>query len=193
MQPIPESAYVALANVADFTAWRAAVARFFRAAPAPPSLAAFVTTRGGRLAFRGPDDLGPVLLDPDDDVLDFLRHRKDIALPLDRDAALGFVRFLRALADLGRAGPPPPLPTLAGSVRALAPGGEQVWVLCWWAAVTKSKCWSRCVICVMWWPRLSVCTARPRRWGSYHRRMRWSSSLKPPWAGWVYLLMTVSR
>lgn len=144
MQPIPESAYVALANVADFTAWRAAVARFFRAAPAPPSLAAFVTTRGGRLAFRGPDDLGPVLLDPDDDVVGFLRHRKDIALPLDRDAALGFVRFLRALADLGRAGPPPPLPTLAGSVRALAPGGEQVWVLCWWSAVYEGP-WTAAV------------------------------------------------
>lgn len=132
MQSVPESAYVALANVADFTAWRAAVARFFRDAPAPPGLVAFVTTRGGRLAFRGPRDRGPVLLDPDDAVLGFLRHRKDIALPLDRDASLGFVRFLRTLAHLGRGGPPPALPTLAGSVRALAPGGEQVWVLCWW-------------------------------------------------------------
>ncbi len=144
VQPIPESGYVALANVADFAAWRAAVARFFRDAPAPPGLAAFVTTRGGRLAFRGPHEHGPVLLDPEDDWLSFLRHRKDIALPLDRDAALGFVRFLRALTDLGRSGPAPPLPTLAGSVRALAPGGEQVWVVCWWRDVHEGP-WTAAV------------------------------------------------
>ncbi len=139
VDPVSESAYVAMANVADFAAWRAAVARFFVGAPAPPAVAAFVTVRGGRLSFRGPFARGDVLLDPDDPWLEFLRHRKDIAFPLDRDAAMGFVRFLRALADLGRAGPPPPLPTLAGSVRAVAPGGEVVWVLCWWRDAREGR------------------------------------------------------
>ncbi len=137
---IPESAYVAVADAADFEGWRAAAARLFVGAPGLPYVSSFAPSGDpGRVVFRGPGVPTGVPLEVDDPLLDFTSHRKDIAFPLDRERLVRFVRLTRVLTGLGRMDAAPSLPTLAGSLRVRGPGAEAATVLFWWPDAREGR------------------------------------------------------
>lgn len=137
---IPESAYVAVADAADFEGWRAAAARLFVGAPGLPYVSSFAPSGDpGRVVFRGPGVASGVPLEVDDPLLDFTGHRKDIAFPLDRGRLVRFVQLTRVLTALGRMDAAPALPTLAGSLRVRGPGAEAATVLFWWPDAREGR------------------------------------------------------